>query len=93
MGDQPKTRSDGCQEIGEVPDGSPQDEQKLPAAKPYAIGRWPRVRSQSNTDQEDAMMNGYGMGWGMGGYGGVGGLLAVLVVIGIVILAFRGRNA
>ena len=38
------------------------------------------------------MGEGWGMGWGMGGYG-IGGLLAVLVVIGIAILAFRGRNA
>ena len=70
-----------------VPDGSPQDEQKLPAAKPYAIGRWPRVRSHSNTDQEDAMMNGYGMGWGMG-FGwlwmGVGLLVVVLTIAALI---------
>ena len=39
------------------------------------------------------MSEGWGMGWGMGGYGGIGGLFAVLVVIGIAILVFRGRNA
>ena len=40
------------------------------------------------------MMNdGWGLGWGMGGYGGIGGLLAVLVVIGIAMLVFRGRSA
>ena len=39
------------------------------------------------------MYDGWGMGWGMGGYGGIGGLLAVLVVSGIAILVFRGRNS
>ena len=36
------------------------------------------------------MMNdGWGMGWGMGGFGGIGVLLVVLVV---AYLAYRGRK-
>ena len=70
-----------------MPDRSPQDAQKLLAAKPLAIGRWPCVGSHSNTDQEDAMMNGYGMGWGMGFGGlwpGVGLLVVVLTIADLI---------
>ena len=32
-------------------------------------------------------------GWGMGGFGGIGLLVVVLIIVGISVLAFRGKNA
>ena len=42
------------------------------------------------------MMNGsdgWGMGWGMGGFGGIGLLVVALAVVAIGFLAFRGRKS
>lgn len=36
--------------------------------------------------------DGWGMGWGMGGFGGIGLLVVALLVVGIV-LASRRRNS
>jgi rhamnogalacturonyl hydrolase YesR len=51
------------------------------------IGLWPHFGDHSKTDQEDAMMNGYGMGWGMG-FGwlwmGVGLLVVVLTIAALI---------
>ena len=74
-----------------MPDQSPQDAQKLLAAKPHAIGRWPYAVGHRNTVQEDAMMNGYGMGWGMG-FGWLWmsvGLVVVVLTIAALIKYLR----
>ena len=36
--------------------------------------------------------NGWGMGWGMGGFGGIGMLVLLLAVVGIAVLVSRRRN-
>lgn len=36
---------------------------------------------------------GWGMGWGMGGFGGIGLLVVALLVLGFAFLAVRRRNS
>jgi len=36
---------------------------------------------------------GWGMGWGMGGFGGIGLLAVALLVVGFAFLAVRRRNS
>ena len=39
------------------------------------------------------MGEGWGMGWGMGGFGVIGVLVVILVALGIAVLAFRRRSS
>jgi len=52
------------------------------SAQPYGPGQGGMMGSE-----------GWGMGWGMGGFGGIGLLVVALLVVGFAFLAVRRRNS